>query len=631
MKGFVAIAVDEDPDHEAKETMNLELYTYAKKDRINELTDYHSLQQYQSKEHAPLSTIFDAVTPSGNSLLHVAASYESENVTRYVARELTSLITRENYQGDTALHLAARNRKLSTVKILVQADASLLKMTNKKGNTPLHEAVINGDYDVAEHLVGEDREVAYNYYNKAGKSPLYLAVKNGGGIDILDLLLDAIQYGNSNYPKREDGDSHSKLQPEVKSPVYAAIELHSEAKLQKLATKFPALLHYKDKELRNPLHYASSLGYIEGVKFLLEKYKAGATERDKQGNLPIHIASKHGHVKVVEVLLEQWPDKMEFLNGKEQNILHVAAEHGQEKVVQYILTNISEENGNSSSKLPNALLNETDEDGNTPLHLAAKHGKSFAVFGLIRDKRVDKEIVNNENLTSYNVAENQSKAAVMEYEKSDKMLAKEHQCDTDNVAMVDLKEDKLADAKKQHETADSNGCKRLDFYQVKQDVKTKIEFLLLVAVFVAGVTFAGATQLPKLAEKGSSSEFQRSIHVGPLLLNLYIIVDIWSLNSSVVAAIILLWTQLNDLKFAPYALWISSNLVGGSIFTSSSKGYKTYEISRTSHDSFREFITSCGGKDVLENLAREFPAIITKQNFINDTVVLEHHGNSHPH
>ncbi|XP_073259990.1 uncharacterized protein [Populus alba] len=68
-----------------------------------------------------------------------------------------------------------------------------------------------------------------------------------------------------------------------------------------------------------------------------------------------------------------------------------------------------------------------DEDGNTPLHLAAQHGQSIAAFALVRDKRVENFIVNNENFTPYDVAKQQSKMAVDQYEKTDEMLAKERE------------------------------------------------------------------------------------------------------------------------------------------------------------------------------------------------------------
>ncbi|KAJ6696694.1 hypothetical protein OIU85_003083 [Salix viminalis] len=86
----------------------------------------------------------------------------------------------------------------------------------------------------------------------------------------------------------------------------------------------------------------------------------------------------------------------------------------------------------------------------------------------------------------------------------------------------------------------------------KEETKSRIENLLVIAVLVAGVTFSGAIQLPH--PTGSS------------LLDGYLCLDVLALNTSVVAAIILLWTNLNDVKFAPFVIWFSSLMVGGAIY-----------------------------------------------------------------
>jgi ankyrin repeat protein len=184
------------------------------------------------------------VTPCGNTLLHVAVSYGSDNITSYLAGTFPSLITIQNSQKDTILHLAAREGKTShaaregkashaaregkashaaregkasdTIKSLVESNPSLIRKTNTKGNTPLHDAVIADNKEVAKLLVSRDPEVAY-YNNNNGKSPLYLAVENGDKKEILDVLLKT----EASFPiKSEDGDAL----PEGKSPVHAAIK-----------------------------------------------------------------------------------------------------------------------------------------------------------------------------------------------------------------------------------------------------------------------------------------------------------------------------------------------------------------------------------------------------------------------
>ncbi|KAG5222639.1 ankyrin [Salix suchowensis] len=336
----VAINIDENSrDHTADSMIDSKLYEVVREDNID---DFKSRVQTHLAEKL--------VTPCGNTLLHVAAKFPS-------------LITRRNSQEDTILHLAAREEKAShAIKCLAGSNPSLMRMTNTKGNTPLHDAVIKANREVAEFLASEDPDVAY-YNNNNGRSPLYLAVENGNKNGILDYLL------NLRAPsqiKREEGDAL----PKGKSPVHAAIEQRDIGILKKIGEARPDLLRLTDEEMGNSLHYASSIGFLEGVQFLLDKFHDGAYGRNPEGNYPIHLACKSHSVRVVKEYLKKFPYPKEFLNKKGQNILHVAAESGKGNVIACILR--------QEDTLVKSLLNEMDEDGNTPLHLAAGYGKSVA-------------------------------------------------------------------------------------------------------------------------------------------------------------------------------------------------------------------------------------------------------------
>jgi hypothetical protein len=103
---------------------------------------------------------------------------------------------------------------------------------------------------------------------------------------------------------------------------------------------------------------------------------------------------------------------MDFLNEKGQNILHVAAESGQMKLVEELLGNRDLE----------ALINEKDYNGNTPLHLAAMCGRTEIMQALVSDKRVDKRIVNNEKLKPSGVVVKLLQGGPFKAPKSDGMV-----------------------------------------------------------------------------------------------------------------------------------------------------------------------------------------------------------------
>jgi ankyrin repeat protein len=175
------------------------LYEYVKEDNI---VTFKSCVQ----KHSPDKL----VTPSGNSLLHVAVSYGSDKIAAYLAEEFPSLITSRNDQEDTILHVAAREGRLSnTIKTLVGSNPSLVRLENRKGNIPLHDAVIRGNKEAVAWLVCKDPGAAF-YNNNTQKSPLYLAVESGHKNGILDDLLNI--------------EASSGALQKGKSPVHAAIE-----------------------------------------------------------------------------------------------------------------------------------------------------------------------------------------------------------------------------------------------------------------------------------------------------------------------------------------------------------------------------------------------------------------------
>ena len=207
--GYEAINIDENSiprDHMANAMIDSQLHECVRQDNTEA---FKSLVEQRSAEKL--------VTPCGNTLLHVAVSYGSDNITSYLAGTFPSLITIQNSQKDTILHLAAREGKATHAIVeLNPITKKLIMKKNNKGNTPLHDAVIADNKEVAKLLVSRDPEVAY-YNNNNGKSPLYLAVENGNKNGILDDLLNL----RASFPiKSEDGDAL----PKGKSPVHAAIK-----------------------------------------------------------------------------------------------------------------------------------------------------------------------------------------------------------------------------------------------------------------------------------------------------------------------------------------------------------------------------------------------------------------------
>ncbi|KAK1567987.1 hypothetical protein Q3G72_019043 [Acer saccharum] len=474
-------------------------------------------------EREDLSEIFNKVSPSGNSLLHVASSSGHEEMTELIARNFPFLITKQNYEGNTALHLAVRAHKLNTVRILVilskqnpnTSTDTLLTMKNDDGNTALHEAFfaihaskknVNTLVDLACYLVLIDPNVSC-HQNNAGKSPLCMAVESGNKY-ILEYILNALPRGDALLQRLQG-----------KSPVHVAIEHRKLDMLRIIKEEKEELLLLLDEEGNTPLHFAACMGFIEEVRYLLE-IKSGncAFERNNKGFYPLHLACENGHIQP----------------------------RVEKKTWWYLL----------KEKCADKLVNKMDKNGNTPFHLAALHGHSMVVVALMRDKRSNVDILNYQGLTGYDIFKSN-------------VFSKDQQIDVDdrNIKASGVKENSVEVDLKNSEkpkqflmmmtysmlyiyleffprwritrhhhisTKISSFNKKLPI--PKQDVNNTINNLFVVAALIVGAAFAGVLQIPYDGEKSTGEGFFLAIDNNKVRLSFFLFYNITTMSLSVIAA-----------------------------------------------------------------------------------------------
>ncbi|RWR85153.1 protein ACCELERATED CELL DEATH 6 [Cinnamomum micranthum f. kanehirae] len=173
-----------------------------------------------------------------------------------------------------------------------------------------------------------------------------------------------------------------------------------------LIQEWPSLTERRDSYSNTPLHYAASLGNLEMVRIFLQSNISANYIMDEDGRTPFLVAAKNGHGGVIMELLQFCPDSAEVADKKGRNVLHVAVKSGKLEVIRYILKLYDHKE----------LINEPDNEGNTPLHLAIIKRHISVLNLLLKDKEVDTRAMNNNGMTALDIAES-DKELTMKFRK----------------------------------------------------------------------------------------------------------------------------------------------------------------------------------------------------------------------
>ncbi|KAI4880444.1 hypothetical protein NFI96_000308 [Prochilodus magdalenae] len=375
------------------------------------------------------------------SPLHLAISRERNNLVQLLVSCGRVDVDLEGDLGNTPVMMACSHNNCQALHILFKCGAKLCHQ-NKLGHFAIHAVAFAGAKEAMEVILQKGEElgisttVHINYLDKSKCSPLHLAVR-GGNTEVIRLCIckgakvdqrqcdkstalhfactqgaiEAVKIMLLPYKQMEeiinirDGANQtplhsvelfpcqSKAVTELLSdedfdgctPLHYACKLgiHDSVK-NMLGLKIS--LGRKSKQKKSALHFAAEYGRLNTCIRLLETINDSRllNEGDENGLTPLHLASKGGHTKVVDLLLRRGA----LFQGdyKGWSCLHHAAAEGYTQTMVILLAaNVK-------------LLDNTDEDGNTALHIAARKGHVAAVKLLLNRGA---QIVLNKNDASF--------------------------------------------------------------------------------------------------------------------------------------------------------------------------------------------------------------------------------------
>ncbi|WP_422465856.1 ankyrin repeat domain-containing protein [Endozoicomonas sp. ALC013] len=202
-----------------------------------------------------------------------------------------------------------------------------------------------------------------------------------------------------------------------------------------------------DKNGRTPLHIAAAMGHIESLEKLIDTngVNLDITNKLSQSALHIavinndaaavklllaaginvnkgcfhyftdqhidyctalHLAAMHADIKIVELLIKAGIE-VDATSGYNRTALHTAAQHADVDVIKLLMQHIQ--------------VNEKNNSGYTPLHMAANDGRKDAVDALLTAEDININAKTNKGIRPIDLAkDSECKAALQAFEKANK-------------------------------------------------------------------------------------------------------------------------------------------------------------------------------------------------------------------
>lgn len=335
------------------------------------------------------------LSPDGETLAHrvplsEAASCGHGSIVHLLLEKGADINMRDS-ERRTPLHHAAKGGQREVVETLLcyqggdGGDGANVNAPDDSRMTPLHHAAKGGHVEVVKLILENDRKVNVDALSTSRETPLHLSVKHP---DVVSALL-----GAGADPNSADA-SHQ-------TPLHMAAENGTLKSFQYLI-EYNADPNITNDDGESPMHYAIAHNKVSIVEMLLgicltaEEDDTSDSTSSKATRAWLKLAIERSALETLGFLLTKWPQAVEWtFTDRNRTLFHMAAEkNSKTDILACLFTAGSEVNHRctagrtplheavSASNIEavrklldwNAAVGEADNDGYTPLHLAALYG-----------------------------------------------------------------------------------------------------------------------------------------------------------------------------------------------------------------------------------------------------------------